>query len=75
MIISECIAIQINGKQKAYVVCQDSLPAANEAELSELENDLKKKKSALDELLRGAKVIEAEVKQYTSKLKTNAVRE
>ena len=55
------------------MVCQDSLPAANEAELSELENDLKIKKSALDELVRGVKAVEAEVKQYSSKPKTSAV--
>ena len=55
------------------MVCQDSLPAANEAELSELENDLKIKKSAPDELVRGVKALEAEVKQYSSKPKTSAV--
>ena len=55
------------------MVCQDSLPAANEAELSELENDLKIKKSALDELVRGVKAVEAKVKQYSSKPKTSAV--
>lgn len=57
------------------MVCQDSLPAASEAELSELENDLKIKKSALDELVKGAKAVEAEVKQYSSKPKTDAVSE
>ena len=55
------------------MVCQDSLPAANEAELSELENDLKIKKSAPDELVRGVKAVEAKVKQYSSKPKTSAV--
>ena len=64
----------MNGKQKAYVVCQDSLPAANDAELSALEGDLKGKKAALDELVRAAKAAEAEVKQYSSKPRTSAVR-
>ena len=66
---------QVNGKQKAYVVSQDSLPAANEAELSALEGDLKGKKAALDELVRAAKAAEAEVKQLSSKPRTSAVRE
>ena len=57
------------------MVCQDSLPAASEAELSELENDLKIKKSTLDELVKGAKAVEAEVKQYSSTPKTDAVSE
>lgn len=64
---------KINGKQKAYVVCQENLPSASEAELSGLENDLKIKKSALDELVKVAKAAEAEVKQYSSRPMTSAI--
>ena len=57
------------------MVCQENLPSASEAELSGLENDLKIKKSALDELVKVAKAAEAEVKQYSSRPMTSAVSE
>ena len=62
---------KINGKQKAYVILQDDLPTASDAELNQLEADINANKIKCDEIVNAAKVAEVNLKTLVSQPTTS----
>lgn len=66
------IAEKLNGKQKAYVIRQEGLPSASDAELAELDAGVAAANQRTKELTDEAKSVEAEARKLEAEPTTEA---
>lgn len=66
LVIESKIAEKVNGKQKAYVVKQDDMPSATDAQLAALDGEVASAQTALKSRTEELRAKEARLKQLTA---------